>query len=388
MKPGRVLTRQQLYELVWTKPIGPLARDFDVSEDDLVEICSRHAIPIPPRGYWPQLSAGRRVIRYRLPTEIHGVRDGVEIRPTGLPTPAPTACPDTDRTAECRSNLVPDPDLHPVVATWVRDHSDLQSRLRSHSRLAGHKAGNPEPIADLTEKDRYRLEVTSAFLKAVEAAGVTVLRGWVAGRLELELSGSRLHVAIVQKMQQKLRPTADDRNWTAFRDHHNIGLFPTPWLRITVGAALGGRKKLEWIESEERRAATLLPEIVERIIATAVAPAAQIVTAETLLQVTGDPGMTDAERERLRHRDMIRWQRFRLQAGYWEECARLRGFLDALKRQAADEVIEVDGRALADWITWAEGKITALNPLERGGLAVFDIEDSSPAEDPDSPDFT
>ena len=85
---------------------------------------------------------------------------------------------------------------------------------------------------------------------------------------------------------------------------------------------------------------------------------------------------------------MIRWQRFRLQAGYWEECARLRRFLDALKRQAADEVIEVDGRALADWITWAEGKITALNPLERGGLAVFDIEDSSPAEDPDGPDFT
>lgn len=386
MKPSRVLTRQQLYELVWTKPIGPLAQDFAVSEDDLVEICSRHAIPVPPRGYWPQLRAGRRVIRYRLPTAAHGARDGVEIRSiAAAKVPEETAF-ERDRDADVTNagirSLPHDRDLHSMVATWIKDHADRVAWVRSESCGARFGTGFDDASApDLTEKDWYRLEATSTFLKAIEEAGVKVLRGWIAGRLELEVSGTRLHVAIVQKMQQKLRPTAEDKNWTAFRSHHNVGLFPTPWLRITVGAALGGRKKLEWIESEERKAATLLPEIVERILATATMPAAQASAAETCLRAVEDLGMVEGELDRLKRRDSVRWQRFRLQAGYWEECTRLRTFLEALKHQAANDGMELDDRSLADWIAWAEGQIAALNPLARGGLAVFDAEGRGPAED-------
>jgi len=49
------LTRQELYELVWSKPMKDAAASVSMSHGDLSRICYRHDIPIPPRGYWPAL---------------------------------------------------------------------------------------------------------------------------------------------------------------------------------------------------------------------------------------------------------------------------------------------------------------------------------------------
>ena len=43
-------TRQELYDLVWTKPVTKLAPEFGISDVGLGKICRRHIIPLPPRG--------------------------------------------------------------------------------------------------------------------------------------------------------------------------------------------------------------------------------------------------------------------------------------------------------------------------------------------------
>jgi hypothetical protein len=53
------LSRQQLYELVWLKPITKLAREFGLSDVGLAKICRRHGIPLPERGYWARVDAGQ-----------------------------------------------------------------------------------------------------------------------------------------------------------------------------------------------------------------------------------------------------------------------------------------------------------------------------------------
>lgn len=58
-----VLSRRELYELVWSKPMSKLAQEYGLSDRGLAKLCSRHRVPVPPRGYWAKLSAGVHVTK-------------------------------------------------------------------------------------------------------------------------------------------------------------------------------------------------------------------------------------------------------------------------------------------------------------------------------------
>jgi hypothetical protein len=54
------LTRQELYERVWTTPMQKLAMQFGLSDVGLAKLCRRHEIPLPGRDYWAQVQFGQK----------------------------------------------------------------------------------------------------------------------------------------------------------------------------------------------------------------------------------------------------------------------------------------------------------------------------------------
>lgn len=54
------LSREQLYELVWEKPMQHLAKEYGISDRALAKLCGRQQVPVPPRGYWAKMSAGQK----------------------------------------------------------------------------------------------------------------------------------------------------------------------------------------------------------------------------------------------------------------------------------------------------------------------------------------
>ncbi len=59
-------TRQELYGLVWSKPISKLAVTYGISDAGLAKACRRANIPCPRRGYWAKLSAGLTIEKHPL----------------------------------------------------------------------------------------------------------------------------------------------------------------------------------------------------------------------------------------------------------------------------------------------------------------------------------
>jgi hypothetical protein len=53
------LSREDLYELVWSKPMVDLAKDFGMSDVGLAKRCRKLGIPVPGRGYWARVAAGQ-----------------------------------------------------------------------------------------------------------------------------------------------------------------------------------------------------------------------------------------------------------------------------------------------------------------------------------------
>ena len=61
------LSREDLYELVWSKPMRELAKDFRISDVALAKRCRKLGIPLPGRGYWARVDAGQAPYMPKLP---------------------------------------------------------------------------------------------------------------------------------------------------------------------------------------------------------------------------------------------------------------------------------------------------------------------------------
>jgi len=55
------ITREALYELVWSKPMFKISTQFGVSGSYLTRVCCRLKVPRPGRGYWARIAAGEKI---------------------------------------------------------------------------------------------------------------------------------------------------------------------------------------------------------------------------------------------------------------------------------------------------------------------------------------
>lgn len=54
------IKRSALHELVWAKPMTQIGKELGISDVGLAKACRRHGIPVPPRGHWAKLAAGKQ----------------------------------------------------------------------------------------------------------------------------------------------------------------------------------------------------------------------------------------------------------------------------------------------------------------------------------------
>lgn len=77
--PSTTLSRNALYDLVWSQPIRALAPSFNLSDVGLRKVCVRAHIPLPERGHWAKLAAGKLAKRRPLPPRPPGVHEQIAL---------------------------------------------------------------------------------------------------------------------------------------------------------------------------------------------------------------------------------------------------------------------------------------------------------------------
>ena len=66
------ISRQELYDQVWSTPANRLADKFGVSGSYLARVCDALKVPRPPVGYWQKLAVGKAKPRPDLPPALPG----------------------------------------------------------------------------------------------------------------------------------------------------------------------------------------------------------------------------------------------------------------------------------------------------------------------------
>src|SRR5262245_3121132 len=64
--------REELYALVWDKPMRDVAHMVGVSDVALAKTCRGMGIPVPGRGYWARKASGQELERPALPDRAAG----------------------------------------------------------------------------------------------------------------------------------------------------------------------------------------------------------------------------------------------------------------------------------------------------------------------------
>ena len=61
-----IITREELYELIWKEPIAVFTRKNEISEYALRKACKVMKIPTPKAGYWENIRLGKKISRLSL----------------------------------------------------------------------------------------------------------------------------------------------------------------------------------------------------------------------------------------------------------------------------------------------------------------------------------
>lgn len=69
---NKTLTRQELYNLVWSTPMTTLAKQYNTSDAALRKICVNMNIPLPKSGHWEKVRVGKSVEIPELPSDYTG----------------------------------------------------------------------------------------------------------------------------------------------------------------------------------------------------------------------------------------------------------------------------------------------------------------------------
>lgn len=73
------ISREALYDLVWTEPVRTIAQRMGVSDVWLKKCCAKADIPVPDRGHWAKFRADKKVVRKKLPPRSPGMAADVAI---------------------------------------------------------------------------------------------------------------------------------------------------------------------------------------------------------------------------------------------------------------------------------------------------------------------
>jgi hypothetical protein len=110
-----MLSREDLYELVWAEPMMKAAERFDVSGSYLARICTLLNVPRPERGYWAKLAVGKAPPRPKLPPAqpgdpLYWSKEGEHV-----PAPRPQAAKPTQEAKPKRKIRLPREHIHPMI---------------------------------------------------------------------------------------------------------------------------------------------------------------------------------------------------------------------------------------------------------------------------------
>ena len=243
------LTRERLYELVWSKPVSELAPALGVSGVAVAKRCAKLGVPRPGRGYWIQLEFGKKVKRPELPPTPPSPAD-VLVKRAMEPIPRST-----------RVQMGSEP-THPLAARFL---AAINSGKLSYDRQRVHVRDRELPEAELSKAQSHRAAAAfQMLLEIVEPRGVNfrrALSSYEGG--QFKIGHDRLYFKIEEELVDRPADSGQHRYSQGWRQAEKV---VSGRLTFTTKPRFyGSQTERKWTESEKAPLSSIVPAMAQEI---------------------------------------------------------------------------------------------------------------------------
>jgi hypothetical protein len=371
----RKFTRHELDDLVWSKPMTTLAKEFNLSDNGLRKICIKNDIPLPNLGYWAKAKYGKIVTRISLPRHRNDNDKLIEIN----------VIDGNIKTSKNKnyflSQISNNKGLSLTVAKKLSNPNKLIIEAQSHLKIDKKSWNNPASEITFTQKGFLDLVVAPKNLSRALCIYDCLIKNLDILNYKIKLDNKGTYISSMDNheigfsFREKYRivESTDNHGWK------NRDLIPSGILSIKLDAF----GTSEFKDYEKKSLEEQLPKILAKI--------------EFKIKEIRDLRELQEERENEKARRLeIAQEELRERL---EEKARIEKIAQEIQRKKDDELNEFlifynaaerwrkyvmlkeyydivcseyeKGNKIKDneWLTWAKKKLDWYNPL-------LDIEDS------------
>jgi hypothetical protein len=255
------ISRRELYEQVWTKPLRKLAGQFGVSDVALAKACRRHAVPRPPMGHWTRVEHGKGVARPPLPPAPFGdivrfseeqsrAQKAAKQTPT-LPGVAVEVRVETDKSA-------------PFAAATL---TTLRKSKPNHAGVVSTGgAAHFECVVSCGSIDRAA-RILDAVERGLTQIGAKVVRGADGKPLTIDVDGQAVRFTLTERHTRTEFIPESQRNSPYPSKEYQYHC--TGELKVAMEGYFAGRKN--WTDGARARLEDKLPEVLTGLAAGAAA---------------------------------------------------------------------------------------------------------------------
>jgi len=370
------LSRQELYDLIWTTPISRLAGEFGISGVALGKTCRRMKVPPPPRGYWACVAAGQKPRRTPLPKATGGCPEFVFLSRQSVPR-APEAPPVEVPVIVIAESLET---AHSIVKALGK--ALCRVSVDEHQRLVV-PAPSGVVLAFTVETHRRGLLLLDALLKALSARGHTVelskaeLKTGTQWKLVVVVTGENFELSLTEMLDKRPHALSPEEKVKG-DEGYTYGIpkydhYPCGKLELSIHEGTYSESKhRDWdkrpLEHRLRRVILDIEQSTQRRIADRIEAERRRMEHEA------------AERIRLEKEAEARRQE-RLILGLeqmvtrWQKVEEIRAFLRAVE----DAVPESDRtESFRSWLGWAIDHVREIDPLAQLKTSTYAAESGRP----------
>lgn len=368
--PHRIrVSRQDLYDKVWSEPMTKLAQEYGISDVALAKICRKLDIPYPGRGYWRKNQTGKVVKQVPLPLNSDSAKQFATIHWRVEPQPVEELS--ATMKERIQSEVAAEQKIE-VLDRLVSPHRLLKGRM---TELRSPKVDNYGAIwSGGLRQLNLRVSPTSlqralcimnTLFNALEVRGYQlILQEGAKSSLRVCIDGEFIHFGLEEKFQRADHPDRNNDRLQPWQRQRYMYL-PTGKLFLKIDEwCTQGFQKI-WCDGKATKLEACLNGFIVGLISIA-----QVVKAERLKREKEHLARLEAEKQRLleeqRRQQEEKRRNYLIQdAAAWAQAQQMRAYIAAFKIKLMARHGEIRPGSQADqWISWASRQADCLDPLE------------------------
>ncbi len=370
------ISREDLYEKVWTTPVSRLAPELGLSDRGLSKLCARMEIPTPGCGHWRKVELGHRVKKEPLPSPSYSCHRYANFSKTGIAfrnevksfkdDPWVVRIKDTESKPENKI-IVPETihRLHPLVSKSLKSlrsgYVDKYGRSRPSetetldiccSKKAAPRVGRIFHVLMASLKDRgHALTVKRKYYPY--SPGSSYVATYI------EYFGEDIRISLMERAQKVPHtPTAREAKYNYGPNHDFI---PNGQLILKVENAHWYRGKQSWLDTEEKPLEVQLNRLMVDLakISLHLKKRREEEERERLEEERRKQAAEEARLRQLEEQHRIEYLEGLI--AQWSKAQKIREFL--LLAEATPIDLAPEGMDKEDWLRWVRGYSDSLDPL-------------------------